>query len=150
MKLSFANTCLLICISSLAIIFITHYYQYVEAKRRDALPDESMMAPEFDPMSVITLTEGEKAGIIKLKNRAYYWLSECQAYAFPRGLHVRISPDRSTCEILGMPREPQTIAESLVIATNRKGEKAEVKIFIIVNPKSDPESNSESNPESSE
>ena len=136
MKFSFANICLLICITSVTIILVTTYHRFAEAKRLkdNPPPDESIMTPEFDPLPPITLIEGTKINPIKLKNKAYYWLSDCMAYDLPKGLRVRASTDRATCEIVGVPEEAGPLKEGGIIAISKTREETVVKVSIAVMP----------------
>ena len=138
MKLSVANVCLITWVTSVTLIIAGNYYKYAEAKRlkENPPPDESIMTPEFDPLPPIMLIEGAEINNIKLRNKAYYWLSDCLARDLPRGLRVKVSVDRATCEIFGVPEEAGPLKEGAIIAVSKTRARTLVKLSITIMPPS--------------
>ncbi len=118
LPLLFLLFCVLILISSVSVA------TWLSAQCADFHQSQSetkISAPQLHHESEHIFTKYKKIKTITLINSGGRSINRCEGYNLPEGLRVEVSPNQSTCVLLGIPIEAQALTPGFIVATNLQG-----------------------------
>ena len=106
-------------INMVVYVLIWHFQLLSGANCEHAVPID-LAVPVLNNMRVLEAYEYRRIAPTRISNSGGE-LTHCSASNLPRGLKVRVSDDRATCELVGIPDQSHNSMEVLIVALNAAG-----------------------------
>ena len=109
-----------LCINLLVYVLIWHFQAWPVAAR-EYRQKTDLVLPVLNNVTALKAYQYRRITPLRIDNTGGGELSQCTASNLPKGLEIRISEDRATCELMGIPHDYSATTEVLIIALNAAG-----------------------------
>lgn len=107
-------------INIVAYVLIWHFSVLSDGNCEHAVPAD-LTVPVLNNMRALEAYEYRRIAPTRISNSGGGELTHCSASNLPRDLKVRVSDDRATCELIGIPDQSRNSVEVLIVALNAAG-----------------------------